>query len=803
MIRKDLIPEEYYLGADICKECIMKQRKNTPEEYEQKIRDMRLLRKKIGEKPFREGNFLEIGKNVQVDYDEILNDHGIFRDLSDDSQGALVAIQRLAWMGSFYHKSQKRKWPVKKKERILKGIAHYCRIEADRTDLGKSRFHSSIFMFPSCALNLFFDLQEDMEKFEEYESGNKSIVFDVSVDLIEDAYRQLLRIAVQTFTLPKRNDHTDNHPISIERFRKHVWWVGGNAIAYRPVFYAAITLQSVELMDVMVTVLYGSLTPVSAVTYDQAFWSEGICADGFGWGHGRQSYNTGYAYDGSINALKMLELLRGTAWEKKVKIDFSWLFNYIHGLSFTTFKGDWVPMQTRHAFKHGNVHTPGAEKCIRDLANSLNKSFYQHMTSEQRKEIEEVLQTTYIDDMKEYAKNYGGIRYFFNNDALIMKDSELYWYVNMASARTDGVEFADEMADKRNYFMSDGSYMVMKHGKEYDKSRGTWQVSHMPGITERNLKNDELKTETNWTGYHSLHNFAAGVCGKSSGACGFLFEKDPGRKADGSGIVRADYTKEMLGIFAAKSYFILDRTLICLGAGITDKIPQYSHEIITTINNTLCEGDVVRIENEYRTDMEYVLHGGILYGVRKIGSNRLSVNKEKRMTHWTDLNIGNKGVVDEKIPIFEIGISHGIAPVNASYEYYMYCGKENPLEYIEKEEPRILANSTKIQAIADHNRSRVIAICYEANVVVEKDDIFLSMNYPGAVMIQKADTGIYLTVCDGIQLEQRKEIKLTWRLPGEETKHVVSIPLFGRELTGKPVTYYMNNDETERISLCQ
>ena len=251
MIRKELIPEEYYSGCETCSECTMKQRKNTPEEYAQKVKDMHLLRQKIGAAPFREGSYREIMQKEELDYETLLGEDGRFADLSDDVPGTQTAIQRLALMGSDYHKSQNRAWPTGLKARVLKGAAHYCRLEADRTDLGGSRFHASIFMFPSCALNLFFDLQEDMETFEAYEEGNTEVSFDVPVELVEDAYRQLLRIAVQTFTLPQRGDHTDRHPISIERFRKHVWWVGGNAIAYRPVFYAAIALQSVELMEAL------------------------------------------------------------------------------------------------------------------------------------------------------------------------------------------------------------------------------------------------------------------------------------------------------------------------------------------------------------------------------------------------------------------------------------------------------------------------------------------------------------------------------------------------------------------------
>ena len=35
------------------------------------------------------------------------------------------------------------------------------------------------------------------------------------------------------WTQPLRHDETDENVVSISRFRNHVWWVGGNALAYR------------------------------------------------------------------------------------------------------------------------------------------------------------------------------------------------------------------------------------------------------------------------------------------------------------------------------------------------------------------------------------------------------------------------------------------------------------------------------------------------------------------------------------------------------------------------------------------
>ena len=60
--------------------------------------------------------------------------------------------------------------------------------------------------------------------------------------------------------------------VSIDRFRKHVWWVGGNALSYRPVLQAALIKRSEKMIDVLASVSKSAISPVSQNTYDKAFF---------------------------------------------------------------------------------------------------------------------------------------------------------------------------------------------------------------------------------------------------------------------------------------------------------------------------------------------------------------------------------------------------------------------------------------------------------------------------------------------------------------------------------------------------
>lgn len=119
---------------------------------------------------------------------------------------------------------------------------------------------------------------------------------------------------------------------------------------------------------------------------------------------------------------------------------------------------------------------------------------------------------------------YKGVRWFFNNDDLIKKNSDYHIDINMASFRTDGLESA-AFADNYNFYPTDGATLFQRDGDEYFKVMGGWDVTAMPGVTAREGM-DRLVPVTNWRGYCSKHNFAAGTTdGGENGVAGIIFEK--------------------------------------------------------------------------------------------------------------------------------------------------------------------------------------------------------------------------------------------------------------------------------------
>lgn len=795
----EILLRDYYNSANTCEECEHTVNKNDNATYVKKKEALDQMLVQVAQSPFDTGKYQALMNECKnLELEEVLSELGKFEDIGETYEDALLAIRRLACIIEIHHWKIGKPWKNKEsKRRVLRAIAHYCRKEADRKDQGYSRFHDSIFMFPTCAINCFMGLLPDMRCVEVGEEDDET----------REAYRELLRVGMQPWLLPLRNDHTDEHPISVERFRKHVHWVGGNALSYRPVFYSALMFRSVEMMDCIVYIMTHMLTPVSAANLDSAFWCEGICTDGFGWGHGRQTYNNGYPLNSVETAIEMMRWLKGTEWYDEIaNMDFKWLLSFIRAITWGVYQDMAVPMMGRYMYRRTKMQQLD-KHAIDHTLNIMEKLLMNHsklLDDEVLKEFQEVLKGRMLEYHNKNEYPYAGVRYFWNNDALIKKNAKSYVYVNMASARCDGVECADIMGDTRNFYVADGSYVIMSDGDEYRDAMGTWQASMLPGVTTRELWNHEIMTETNWHGYNSIHHYAGGVFRGNCGACGFIYEKDGKRKADGAGVINHEFTKAMLGVLAYKSYFILEDTLVCLGAGITDKKPTYGKKIRTTIDNTKWKTDVKLYDsNGYQVECitseleqeiahnHYIKHHKLLYGL--LDDNRIQMSLAQKQTDWASRNFCNQNVEDIICPILELHIDHGVSPVAESYSYFIYSGHLHPKEYIDKQLIKVVENTTRLQAIESKDGFIGQAIFYEKLIECEFSRFKVQVSSPSVIMVEEEKAGYYCTVCDVLQDVQLRYIIVTLWMDNKKVEK--KVPLNNSLEVGKSVTLWIERDE--------
>jgi len=726
-------------------------------------------------------------KKIRMSVPEILsnlNEDGVFSDLvslekkvmyGKDSQaeGLLLteAMNRLWKLSEEFRNGEKTHktfdMPVFRK--IRNAVLYYGNLEINRSNR-VNRFHASCFAIPTAAVNIYFSFYKQMNAVERGEVKNDNL----SVAMCE----MLKILALQAWTQPLRKDETDRNVVQIDRFRNHVWWVGGNALAYRALLPVAVMYKSIPMIDVLAQVAQSGISYTSQNTYGQAFWTEGCTADGAGWGHGMQCLVWGYPIDGGIYALNILNALKNSPWDKKLSQDnVETLLNFIRGSSWYYYKGYIVPyvdrFTARYAFAKGDIRTLSMAKMLmKNWADSFTVEQKEELLAFQREASERLI------CMSEYPEGmYNGTRWFFNNDDLIKKNSRYYMMVNMASVRCDGLEAAVGAADEYNFYPTDGMTLFQKNGNEYREVIGAWDVTTTPGVTAREGM-ELLIPVTNWRGFCSKHNYAAAsTIGGENAVAGYIFEKmDANNKVDGKKDGQASLKNQILyGVKAYKSYFMLGDYLIALGAGITDMNGRISGKVRTTIDQPKREADVFiwngkkklpigeGIQN-FPVDKKVfwvVQEGKFAYSILPSYTGKASFVCETLFTDWTKRNSANKSVksLPQKVDVLRLWIDHSQAPKEDTYGYVVYAGEGMPTAKFPFE---VLRNDTLIQAVRSEDGKVIEAVFYRSGVELNKSGVKLEVSSPCTVLIEKREKGIAVSVTDATMNAELKEIILRW-----------------------------------------
>lgn len=718
-----------------------------------------------------------------------LTEEGIFCDLGDEPADWLAALERLAFLivMDYHYKDRETTYEdfgtggTEIPERFLRGVIWYGERETGREDRGNVRFHSSIFAIPVCAVNIYFALLPLLHTDGEFPGSEAR-------KLLMTKFRSTLYdLMLQAWTLPLRGDETDATPFWVERFRNHVWWMGGNAVGYRPVFYTALCFGDSRLMDVLSEVIIGAAGSRAAYGED-SFWTEGFCADGFGWGHGAQAYNDGYPTDALREIFSLIRYFKGTAYEYVLKeMDWENIVHFITGISWSSW-GDYVPpMMGRRCFQAEK--RPSTTQMMREFAEEIISRYGDYAKDADLQKLRTVLAQ---GELNAGDGNFCGTRYFFNNDTLISKTAQRYFYFNAASSRCKGVECAADMADTRNFYLRDGSCLLLTDPQSYEEAKGTFNPSHFPGITERDLEKSCIMAETNWSGYNSIHNFAGGLGEGMRGVAGFIYEKSDRREADGSGTVRDTYTREMMGVQAYKSVFVQDGLFVFLGAGIRDNRPEYGGRIITTVNNVRfrdgvlcneegeCIGELTTLMNQTKECI--FRNDGVLYGIEALPGTTYSIQAEMRETDWKYLNFLNKDTEERELKILEITVDHGCNPQDSGYCYWMCTDSEiNPAQA--KDGFRVLGNTSAVQAVGFKGR-RAACVFYEGTEL-DLGEYVLAVSDPCVLEAVGTEEGpVEFSLCDPCQNRELSHITVSLRIKADGRVISARIPLPAGSMRG-------------------
>lgn len=313
--------------------------------------------------------------------------------------------------------------------------------------------------------------------------------------------------------------------------------------------------------------------------------------------------------------------------------------------------------------------------------------------------------------------------FFWNTEHFTYQRPDWFTSVRMYSTRNYNMEQPYNSEGLLNHHRGDGANHISLTGDEYFNIFPVFDYQKVPGAT---IMQKEIMPHHNQIQKLGQTNFVGAVTDGKYGAATFDFRSphDP--------------------LIARKSWFFFDDEYVCLGAGIScrQQLP-----VVTTLNQCLLRGDVtVSTGNQQSvieqgekqfSNVDWVFHDGIGYVFPEPASVEL-MNKSVSGSWW---NISKQSTIsrDEvEMDIFKLWINHGTRPSDETYQYIVVpaTSLEKMQQSSSKSNIKILANTFEVQAVSHRELNISQVIFYQSGEVVLQDDVRLSCDTPGAVMIK-------------------------------------------------------------------
>jgi hyaluronate lyase len=227
---------------------------------------------------------------------------------------------------------------------------------------------------------------------------------------------------------------------------------------------------------------------------------------------------------------------------------------------------------------------------------------------------------------------------------------------------------------------------------------------------------------------------------------------------------------------ARKSWFMFQKEIVALGAGITS---TDNRTIETIIENR-------RLENS--GDNTFIVDGNIMpssigcqqeldnvnwiyfYGNNKgsdIGyyfpyGSKVKALREERKGAWRDINVNGPATIVSR-NYLSMWFDHGINPINEGYAFVILPNKtaEEVKCYAEKSEIIVLENTKEVQAVKNTRLNIVAANFWEDE---EKTVEYISCNKKASIMVMEKDNTLEISISD-TTMENEGTIDITINKP--------------------------------------
>lgn len=483
---------------------------------------------------------------------------------------------------------------------------------------------------------------------------------------------------------------------------------------------------------------------------DLIYQGQGRQVDGTFFHHGNQMYNAPYGLKSEAQIAAWFKYFEDTSWEYDAfyyqlledrVLDYMKAVSYKEHYYDLAIVGGKSVVHARGSILMEPHSVRGAIKSIQGLKHFKLKR---------------------LDELGEYEailKNQQGYHFskqFWIGDYYAHQKPEYFVGFKTVSIETKSPEWFP------NFFIGSGMTSILVRGDEYQQARRKWDFTALPGTTVERVDH----TEANLGGggaaakHFGRNRFNGGASNGEIGVSGFQLNR------------RKDERDRVANLQANIGRFFFHHEVVAMGSSIERKKEiGYEDDVRTTINQTELKTNVewgntsmsgainfsearksrpVSIQKKgtglptdsFRVNIPtWFWHDGVGYLIIPQNGNFVEIElwAEVRTGRW-GIEIGEKG----NIPIFQLGINHGIELDDSSNHYvYVILPNITPSEiasYVKEIPFEIIANTAEKQIIYHKELKATQAIFYEAATLDNNHGLQLEVDKELVIMLDESDS---------------------------------------------------------------
>ncbi|MGK7397071.1 MAG: polysaccharide lyase family 8 super-sandwich domain-containing protein [Candidatus Cyclobacteriaceae bacterium M3_2C_046] len=360
-----------------------------------------------------------------------------------------------------------------------------------------------------------------------------------------------------------------------------------------------------------------------------------------------------------------------------------------------------------------------------------------------------------IIDIREGSKQpkLSQSRFFWHTEYFSHQKPDYFTSVRMFSRRNHTMEQPYNGEGLLNHHLGDGSNFISVTGKEYEGIFPVFDWQKIPGSTI--VQKPALPSEEKI---------------QQRGTSDFV-----GAATDGQvGLVAFDFKSPLDDLKAKKAWFFFEDEYVCLAAGISSKAGL---PVATTLNQCSLDQTVKISANDQMIDLEQGMHE--LDQVNWIHHNQvgylfiqpqpLKVFNGIARGNWRRINRQSEYTDDIVTkPVFKAWIDHGVDIQDQTYQYVVVpaVSDQEMINYARDLPLQILVNTPQLQAVKHQVSGWYQVVFYLPGLVHLTNDISLSANKPGLIMIQLVNNEIQqITVADPTRNLQSMQFTINKKVP--------------------------------------